>query len=947
MYLPSSIRCALVVASLSLGLSDLLAETPPPEVQKLSEQNAAAVQNESFLIVEPGPVVVSTLYNDGSVVAWPSKTKWRPMCGGKPNITRKEFMRQTEPLRNEFDKALQAPQPQKPEGGGVNIIFSNAASVPAAALPAIATVETYIEGLFADVVTFQINVSYANLGGGVLGATGSNYVFPSYTTVRNGLINGMDGDDSIQAFLPAGSACPVRYNGSSDTITNEFFIDVTRANYKATVGSASNLAAGMTFNTAFSWDYDPSNGISGGTTDFQSVLVHEVIHAMGFTSGVDDQCFNGSNAMEMMDIFRFSGVDGCCDYDPDTVMEFQTAPRIGSCDNPNNQHYTDLGTLEYQMEDGNPWQASHFDESVNAIMDPNIASGQSFWPNFMRTPDLTVLDAIGWEYPICTLPCDDGDVCTVNEICSGTTCVGNPVDCAAAGDDCNAASCDPSGGEGNCTILTPANEGGPCDGGTGICQAGVCGPDPGDTRVFMVRAGQQVSAPANGPTSLTMAQGGSVTVEVWLADTDPQSLGGYQIAIEGTATPQGGANGTVTYVDNNPGVPIGDSVLVDQARSDWALFPLAAQATVFYAEGGLPDGFAFIGTLPFGQGNVINGLAYLGEFQLTASPGAISAFTLNFIPVGMPPDGGSGLSDQTGAGQIIAQYQPLNITVEIGVPCTTATQCGDALPPFGIVDDNCFFFTCDGSCSLAPRIFADMGGAFGLCPSDGFANAFDANHALLCFADVNPCDGINIDAGGPFGDCAPDGFCNLFDANHALAAFAQANPCSCPANGPAPTVDPIVVGQTGITVDADQRCLSRGETVDVKVILTQPLDDLRGYQLDLDVSGGRAGTLELVAVELERTQAFVFNGRGDTFDATNIEKSQVLCGLVGEGVETPASAYLATFTYRASEDAVGTFVIDVPKDGQTYLVATDNGKIEPTRITPAVILVTQDARALR
>jgi hypothetical protein len=41
--------------------------------------------------------------------------------------------------------------------------------------------------------------------------------------------------------------------------------------------------------------------------------------------------------------------------------------------------------------------------------------------------------------------------------------VGTAVDCAGAGDDCNLASCDPSGGEGNCDILTPVENGLPCD----------------------------------------------------------------------------------------------------------------------------------------------------------------------------------------------------------------------------------------------------------------------------------------------------------------------------------------------------------------------------------------------------------------------------------------------------------------------------------------------------
>ncbi len=58
--------------------------------------------------------------------------------------------------------------------------------------------------------------------------------------------------------------------------------------------------------------------------------------------------------------------------------------------------------------------------------------------------------------------CDDGDVCTIDDTCSNGFCVGNPVVCPDP-DTCNIASCDPVGTNGNCTIIEPANEGGPCD----------------------------------------------------------------------------------------------------------------------------------------------------------------------------------------------------------------------------------------------------------------------------------------------------------------------------------------------------------------------------------------------------------------------------------------------------------------------------------------------------
>jgi len=77
-------------------------------------------------------------------------------------------------------------------------------------------------------------------------------------------------------------------------------------------------------------------------------------------------------------------------------------------------------------------------------------------------------------------PCDDGDVCQIGETCQAGECVGGAApDCSGFDEQCREASCDPSGTEGNCDILTPVNEGQPCDDGDvcwigETCQAGEC-----------------------------------------------------------------------------------------------------------------------------------------------------------------------------------------------------------------------------------------------------------------------------------------------------------------------------------------------------------------------------------------------------------------------------------------------------------------------------------------
>ena len=72
--------------------------------------------------------------------------------------------------------------------------------------------------------------------------------------------------------------------------------------------------------------------------------------------------------------------------------------------------------------------------------------------------------------------CDDGDLCTVMDMCSGGTCVGMPVDCSGLTTSCLQGVCDP--GTGSCVTM-PRREGLSCDDGmactTGdLCNNGTC-----------------------------------------------------------------------------------------------------------------------------------------------------------------------------------------------------------------------------------------------------------------------------------------------------------------------------------------------------------------------------------------------------------------------------------------------------------------------------------------
>jgi hypothetical protein len=362
--------------------------------------------------IEPGPVQEAIDPDDGSVIQMPMDILWRPILSDHPATMSLEefetFIRERRAAKG-FKTAT-----VNDEGGsqrGLNIIFNTDGSVPAAAQNALDEVEAYLEALFDDPITVQISIDFASLSPGVLGQTGVYFTSspPSWSTSRSDLIDDMDYDDFIQSHLPA-STLPVRYNGSSSSVTNENRCYFAWANYGAVGHSISGTSGETTFGTGINWDYNPSNGVSGYC--FISVATHEVGHALGFISRAE-QWWDPTTDLFALDIFRFQRTDGSGDYNPDTYTEFETTPRLVDYNNPSDNHnsntfYSDGTNVEYRMEDGYPSQASHFRESVDAAMDPIFNWGETFYPDYFHTPDIELFDAIGWDY-WGEIPDADGD----------------------------------------------------------------------------------------------------------------------------------------------------------------------------------------------------------------------------------------------------------------------------------------------------------------------------------------------------------------------------------------------------------------------------------------------------------------------------------------------------------------------------------------------------------
>ena len=173
------------------------------------------------------------------------------------------------------------------------------------------------EAIIATPITVVIDVDFGTTffgvpypDPGILGATGSNSIVGPFSDLRQHLISGASNSNETQLYnaLPA-TELPTEVNDVTGTASNA---RATVANARA-LGLVADIVnpdalslgqghAGIGFNSAFNFDFDPENGISSDLTDFDSVATHEIGHALGFTSNAGR---TDTSAVSVWDVYRF------------------------------------------------------------------------------------------------------------------------------------------------------------------------------------------------------------------------------------------------------------------------------------------------------------------------------------------------------------------------------------------------------------------------------------------------------------------------------------------------------------------------------------------------------------------------------------------------------------------------------------------------------------------
>ncbi|HEY9176004.1 MAG TPA: NF038122 family metalloprotease [Verrucomicrobiae bacterium] len=263
--------------------------------------------------------------------------------------------------------------------------------------------------VLADDITLNIQIGYRSLGPGVIGSTSSAFIERSYPELRLALdthrtslddyasVASLQAGDFYRRLINHTSNNPNGPNSPTPYVDTMDRVGLTTANAKALglLAPGGDVDATIRFNSDLAFDFTHGGTIAAGKFDFVGAAAHEIGHALGFYSGVDDidtlrgAYPGGDFSSNLIDLFRYSTLSlaegrGVSDYTADARDKYFSV----------DGGQTALAWFATGVVYGDGRQASHWkDNSGIGLMDPTLTYGERVDISVM---DLRLFDVLGY-----------------------------------------------------------------------------------------------------------------------------------------------------------------------------------------------------------------------------------------------------------------------------------------------------------------------------------------------------------------------------------------------------------------------------------------------------------------------------------------------------------------------------------------------------------------------